>query len=561
MLDSAHSTYLQTAVKLLRQLAAHDPAAAERIYQLHDEILVVLMLDLEPAQELLLAGYCPRLGGKNPREPVAMFRSLILMLLLGKPSYNKWVAQLKGHPELRILSGFFRPETPSELLSVLEGEQRRELPFELAAMLDCPGVGTFYDFASRLQNGPYQKPCEHLVRPSERFKGSRGRFRRDLPEEKQIRNELQQQQLAEKNERKVQQMVRVAMSRAEDKLPEDFLHRIEELLMLCAVVPSARDGLLGDLSKLAVSGDGSGVATQASGRGKRMCNCREQQVYDCDCSKTYSDPEATWGWDSYRKKNFFGHRLHLMQLIVDGVDLPLHLMIEAGHVADVVMGVTSLERLHKLLRQHLPEARLEFLLYDKGYDAEHFYRYINKLGGKALIPMVERGKTPVDENNIPRDKNGIPLCPGKIPMKRMGCNYQRGHTRYCCPVKYIGREKRTELERCPLGVLCEPDSKMGPLVYLSFDENPRLNTAIPRGSESFKELYKQRSSPERFYSTLASAGLKSRPYRRQHLYLLGALCHAIGVHARAWVKKRFGSKKAKDAHQLLDWAESLLKLE
>lgn len=554
MPDSAHTIYLQSVVKGMRQLVTQNPDAAERILQLQDEIQILSMLNLEPAREILLAGYCQRNGGKPPRDPVTMFRSLLLMLLHGVPSYNKWVAQLKGHPELRILCGFFPPEIPAELQS----SPGAGGPADFESRLDCPGVGTFYDFADRLLDGPYQKPCEHVVRPSQRFKGTHGRFRRDLPEEKEIRKQVQKDQLAENNEAKVQQMVRLAMSRAEDALPKDFLNRIEELLMVCAVVPSAEGGFLGDLSNLAVSGDGSALPTQASGRGKRMCNCREQQIYDCDCPKTYSDPEATWGWDSYHKIWFFGHRLHIMQTYADGLDLPLHIMLSGGHEADVVMGVTGLERLSKLMKQYVSEVIFGPMLYDKGYDAEYFYRYINALGGTPLIPLSNKSKTPVDMNNIARDEKGRPLCEGNIPMKKMGCNNQRGHVTYCCPAKNIGRDKRTEIERCPLGTLCEPDSKLGPLMYLSFEENPRLNLAIPRGSEQFKKIYKQRSSPERFYSVLVSAGLKRKPYRRQHLFLLGTLGLAIGIHGRAWAKKQFGTERAKDAKELLARLETLL---
>jgi len=548
MPDSPHHTWLGSMVKALRFLIERSPDAVTRIEDLQQQLLALSMLDLEPARDLLMAGYCPRQGGKNPRDPIPMFRSLILMLLLGKPAYNQWVKYLKGHPEVAILSGFLDPHFSFEHASL----------HDLCAAIDCPGVGTYYDFAARLLDGPYQKPCDHIVRPSQRLRGSKGQFRRDLQQEKEHRHLLQEQQLAEKNERKVQQMVRIALEQAEQQLPADFLNRIEELLMVCAVVPSAQTGFLGDLSKLTISGDGSALASHASGRGKRMCDCREQQIYNCDCPKTYSDPEATWGWDSADETTCFGHRLHLVQIFVNGVDLPLHVMVEAAHTADVVMGVESLSRLYKLLRKHLPHAKIEFSLYDKGYDAEHFYRLNHALGIAPLIPLSNQSKTPVDVNNIARDEHGTPLCAGNIPMKRMGCNNQRGHVRYCCPAKYVGRDKRRELERCPLGAWCEPESKMGPLVYLPFEENPRLNTVVPRGSEQFKERFKQRSGPERFNSTLVSSGLKGRPYRRQHLFHLGGLCHAIGRHAKAWAKKRFGAEKAKDANELLDWVESLL---
>ena len=120
---------------------------------------------------------------------------------------------------------------------------------------------------------------------------------------------------------------------------------------------------------------------------------------------------------------------------------------------------------------------------------------------------------------------------------------------------------KVNLEACPLGTLCEPDTKMGPLVYLPFKENPRLNTAIPRGSDLFKQLYKQRSGTERFFSRLQLKGLKNRPYRREHLFGIATLAEALTAHAMLWVKERFGDRKPKDNTELFEWMESLVNTE
>ena len=147
-------------------------------------------------------------------------------------------------------------------------------------------------------------------------------------------------------------------------------------------------------------------------------------------------------------------------------------------------------------------------------------------------------------------------------MKRHGVDNKKGHIAFFCPAKYMGRTKgkptfKVNLEACPLGTLCEPDTKMGPLVYLPFEENPRLNTAIPRGSDLFKQLYNQRSGTERFFSRLQIKGSKERPYRREHLFGIAVLADSLTAHAMAWVKKRFGGRQPKDNAELFEWMKSL----
>jgi hypothetical protein len=63
-------------------------------------------------------------NGAPAREPVAMFRSLLLMEMNHCSSIDDWVKQLKAFPIWAILSGF----EPGNV----------------------PGVGTFYDFMKRL---------------------------------------------------------------------------------------------------------------------------------------------------------------------------------------------------------------------------------------------------------------------------------------------------------------------------------------------------------------------------------------------------------------------------
>ena len=55
------------------------------------DILDVGEVDLEPVREELESYDSGRNGGRSPKDPVAMLRSIILMAMKGETSFNKWV--------------------------------------------------------------------------------------------------------------------------------------------------------------------------------------------------------------------------------------------------------------------------------------------------------------------------------------------------------------------------------------------------------------------------------------------------------------------------------------
>ncbi|MBA1335211.1 MAG: hypothetical protein HPY66_0833 [Firmicutes bacterium] len=64
-----------------------------------------------------------------------------------------------------------------------------------------------------------------------------------------------------------------------------------------------------DVQKLSVAGDGTPFYSGASHYGTKVCDCKEHGIYDCQCPRRYSDPDARWGWDSYREQWFYRNNL------------------------------------------------------------------------------------------------------------------------------------------------------------------------------------------------------------------------------------------------------------
>ena len=91
-------------------------------------------LDLSYTDELLRSKYS--VFGPKPRTPSCMQRSYLLSIDFKIHSLTDWAAQLKINPLYAILSGF--------------------------EFGDTPGVGTFYDFLSRLWDSEDSNLSSHL---------------------------------------------------------------------------------------------------------------------------------------------------------------------------------------------------------------------------------------------------------------------------------------------------------------------------------------------------------------------------------------------------------------
>ena len=212
---------------------------------------------------------------------------------------------------------------------------------------DTPATGTFYAFIDRLEDGPYQKPCQHIVKPS---KLRKGKHLRNLNSEKQQRQESKKGDLTVYDS--VTKKLKNDLKASENQLrPDDLLKRLEDILIQCAIIPSANRGLLGDTNSINISGDGSALTSGANPQGKPSCNCREKGIYDCNCPRYYSDPTVNWGYDSYRDTYYFGHTFYQHIVSANGHDLPLDVSTAPASETDFTLSLNSLDRLKKALRR------------------------------------------------------------------------------------------------------------------------------------------------------------------------------------------------------------------
>jgi hypothetical protein len=399
-------------------------------------------------------------------------------------------------------------------------------------------VGTFYNFIDRLEDGPYTPACPHRVKPSELRKA---RHRRNLKQEKADKQAKRKQLLAQADSL-TQHLKTQLLATADQPRPDDFQKRLEDMLMKLAVIPSAHRGLLGDLQHLVLCGDGSALPSGSSSTGTPTCQCRAQGTYRCACDRFYSDPTADWGYDSYRETFFFGHTFYQHIVSFNGHDLPLHVTIGPASESDFTLSLNSLDRFLKAAAENQRPLAIDAVAYDAGHDALGIYEYLLEKHIDPVIALNPRtGQPPTPSGTAHHiNKEGIPLCQAGLPMRRHSTTPNH-RILFHCPVKRPTHQQGQYIwkaypHQCPLKVLCQPHTQMGPVVYVRAQADPRLYPSIPRASPRFKLIMARRSGCERSNAIKKTVHhLDQRPCRSATHFLLRLYLISIIEHAKAWL--------------------------
>lgn len=478
-----------------------------------DTALLLYRIDLDGIRPDLEKLYASAARGRPPIDPISMLRALLIMTLLQYTAIDKFAADLRHQSRLAIMAGF--------------------QPFQ------TPAVGTFYLFIERLENGPFQPKCAHRLLPSQ---CRRGRHLRNLKAERANKDEARKKLLSQCDSitEAVKQQL---LSSAIQPRALDFQKLLEDLLIKAAIIPSAHRGLLGDLNKLIICGDGSALPTGANADGLPSCICRQQSIYKCDHSRFYSDATADWGYDSYRECYYFGHSFYQHCVSTQGHDLPIHITIAQASESDFTLSMKSLDRFIKACSENQLPINIYAAAYDSGHDALGNYRYLLAKAIKPVIAINPRNGQHPNPTGTAEQVNdeGVPVCIAGLPMRLHTKQNYRHRIYFNCPVKRPTHQDgefawKAYPEQCPLAVLCQPDTKMGPVVYVRSDQDPRYYPEIARDSAQYKEIYNLRSGCERSNSAKkVTYKLAQRPCRSATHYLLRLYLISIVEHAKAWL--------------------------
>ena len=513
-----HEEYLKHIKKYLNA-SLKDNEFLKNVQQDKETFTIMVNLNLNAAHDILTPLYCP-ITRAQPRDPLSMLRSLILMTLKKEPSITEWVNQTRTYSYLAVLGGF-DPD-------------------------DTPGIGTYYDFMKRIIDGPYQKPCQHVMKRSTFNKGSHMRNLKEKQKDPLNPYHSQSEKLAKE-----------LLDNADSSRENDFLKILEDLFIQIGLVPTIEEKIL-TIDDFIASGDGSIVQTNASSQGKPNCSCRSEGIYKCDHPRNYTSPTAQWCYDHHHNCFVFGDRYYIMAVTENGHDFPLHVTLPGGNESDFTLSLNTLDRFQKAAHENGLDIHIHYFCGDGHHDSYAHYHYFDEKNIIPVIPLTHQGeKTHPHFNDIdvPLDTDGTPLCPGGKRMRHHVYNKKRHVHVYACPVKRLAHCNGNSFyivhsDECPRDEICCPESSMAPFIYIKSDTDPRYFPPLDRTGDKFKEISHQRSATERLNSVIDSYDIDHR-HRNADYVLIRLTLIDIAIHANI---RNAEAEKKSSQNELFDEA-------
>ena len=262
-------------------------------------------------------------------------------------------------------------------------------------------------------------------------------------------------------------------------IPFNFEERLQQFFYHTTVLPSMACGLIPN-EHLTVSGDGTAVHTHSCPRGHHRDGAPENLRH-------FSDPDAAWGWDSDLDKYYFGYTLFQLSCYNPELraDIPLLLRFTSARRHDSVNFLVAFHELEK----HMPTVSITNICLDSAMDNYPTYRLLKNRGIRAFIDLNGKcGRPKTIPDSITIDKDGTPLCQEKLRMKPNGFDQSSGYLMWRCP---YGKDHCSKCKNS-----CT-DSKYGRVIKTRPDWDIRLYTDLPRGTDAYKKIYKQRTATER----------------------------------------------------------------
>ena len=311
-----------------------------------------------------------------------------------------------------------------------------------------------------------------------------------------------------------------------NELPSYRPERVfQDFFARCIVDTSLQMGILGHQPAFSIAADGTPFYSGASHYGVKVCDCKSKGIYNCKCPRLYSDPDATWGWDSYREQWFYGDTIFCITASDSPYDLPIYLRKAQAQRHDGIITIFALDETRKLY----PNIGFKNFLADGAMDNYPTYKLINHFNMVPFIPLDSNVKFP--DRDLPAgvsgfDAQGNPLCAKGFPYHCCGYSYPKG-MKYRCPFAYEGLE-----------IPCSCSEKpYGRTVYLKPDFDPRLFPPVRRDSPNFKSMLKRRTSVERSHKRIfVDYDIEAGRCRSSRERFMRATMAAINVHLDARFK-------------------------
>lgn len=475
-----HTRYQET---LRLNMLLHYEMQRSRLVALDKSVSKLYLLNLDNLLPVIKPLY-PDFG-RPAKNQQGIIRSLVLMLDMQEYSITNWAKKVASDSLLFDICGFTG---------------------------NAPAVASYYDLLVRLWLADHKLHVKRKLNVK-RFT-SKPKKKLKLGEKQPPKHSGTVKKLA----------FRAMKGKLKNFCPEAIL---QKLIARLVVDTSAAMGILGNVSDLSVAFDGSPFYSGASHYGVKVCNCQSKGIYNCQCPRLFSDPDARWGWDSYREQWFFGNTLFNVTASDSPYDLPIYIKMVQASRHDSVTTVFALEDIHKLY----PDLRFKFFIADGAMDNYPTYELLKHYDILPFIALDSRTKA---KFNYPHpdiqcfDNRGRPICNGGIPYTGWGYSKPKG-IKYRCYFAVKGLEPPKECK-------CS-SSKYGKVIYIKPDYDPRMFPPMPRSSDAFKAKFKTRTSVERSNKRMfIDYAIEEYGSRSSMMRTSLAAFAVVNIHLDAWVK-------------------------
>jgi len=466
-----HDEYRKFVVKKLVNFASVNPSA---LFEYETIISKLYLLDLDPLKVILEPYYSKT--GRPTKNQAEIFRAFIIMNHL-QIELTQWISKVRHNYLLRTLAGF------NDTL---------------------PSIASYHDFINRLIRHDDKARMKNKKRkPSKKLK--------------------QGEKLPHKKSGTVQKLVdQIIKGRRLNNRPEKL---IQEIFAQVCVKPSIDLGLLDQ--SVTISGDGTCIRTNASHFGKKTCEC---ESFSCDCPRKFSDPNATWGWDSHNKQWFYGYTGYFISTYNKKLrlDLPLYLRLVDAKRHDSISAVVAIAEFLDLY----PELDVQTFISDSASDNYATYELLDHLDINAVIALNSTNKGNAKyPKHLSINDQGAPICQAGYAMINWGfCGKDRCRIKWRCP-RVLGKTEPSEACNS-----CSP-SNYGRVIYTKPEWDLRLYTRIARGTQAWKNTMKQRTAAERINNRiLHNYGVEKCKHRGKKKLSFMTMIAGFNIHLDAQVK-------------------------
>lgn len=391
----------------------------------------------------------------------------------------------------------------------------------LAALIGCttdslPPLGSYFDFMDRL----WSSPDTGLYSRHKLLPASWNSKKPERPKSKGKKASECQPKITEKL---------VSRLLCHKGIPFNFEYRLQQLFYFTAVIPSIQAGVIPS-EDLTVSGDGTAVHTHASPRGRhtkaQLCSLSTDEL--SSAPRHFSDPDASWGWDSDLNEYYFGYTLFQLSCYNSELhtDIPLLLRFTSARRHDSVSFLAAFHEFEK----HMPALHVRNMCLDSAMDNLSTYKLLKDRKIRAFIDLNNKcGHPKVIHDNITVNSNGTPICSAGRCMAPNGYDKSRDCLMWRCPYG------KGHASKCPIN--CS-GSKYGRVIKTKTEWDIRLFTEVPRGTDAYKQIYKQRTATERINNRILNDYALHRlmVHRKEHYSFLTTMI-GICIHLDARYKR------------------------